>query len=316
MTTLIESTDAAGNVVTQTSVILVTGETTFVTVAVSTVLGHGGTALNGPESQAATGFFSNTGAVAGTFVAVGMALAGLGIAGLFFVRRRKRRRILDEDLRVAAGGAGDGGAGTSRFHDDIEDDEFDGTSTPGQHSAFGKAPMMQQYAGPALPAGAAAAASNRDSYFGSSQSPTLVSRAPSKGQSQSSHGIASVLAGAAAGGAAGAAAKRYSANYSDVPQYSQAYEDQYAMAQQYTAQSERPYSDWGELYNPYLAPEGNSGSDPDGSASAEGSRESDPRRDSTSVLMNADQNYSEGSLINESRENSRQLRVANPSEEL
>jgi len=82
----------------------------------------GGRNLNGADAGSQA-FFDNTGAVAGTFVAVGLVAAGVIVGLGFFFLRRKRRRQLDEDIRVAAGGAGDGGAGINRFEDDDEDDD-------------------------------------------------------------------------------------------------------------------------------------------------------------------------------------------------
>ena len=67
-----------------------------------------------------SGFFGNTGAVAGTFAAVGLALLAAAGGAFWLLRRRRRQRQLDEDLRQAAGGAGDAGAGTSRFRDEDE----------------------------------------------------------------------------------------------------------------------------------------------------------------------------------------------------
>lgn len=100
--------------------------------AVTSTATSTGRSLNGTAvSNAKSSFFSNTGAVAGTFVVVGLVAAGivLGIAYFFF--RRKRARRLDHDIRIAAGGAGDGGAGVDRFGED--DDPFN----PAAHSDHG-----------------------------------------------------------------------------------------------------------------------------------------------------------------------------------
>lgn len=86
-----------------------------------------GRGLNTPNSDASSsGFFANSGAVAGTFVVVGLVVAGAAVGLALWFFRRKRARRLDEDLRVAAGGAGDGGAGVDRFsgEDDYEHDPF------------------------------------------------------------------------------------------------------------------------------------------------------------------------------------------------
>ncbi|GAA6063584.1 hypothetical protein JCM10212_000188 [Sporobolomyces blumeae] len=107
------------------SVVIVTSLVTAVITGSDPSASGGSKSLNGSASSG-NAFFNNTGAVAGTFVVVGLLAAGIVIGlGLFFVRR-KRARQLDEDLRVAAGGAGDGGAGKNRFNDDDDDDEVDG----------------------------------------------------------------------------------------------------------------------------------------------------------------------------------------------
>ena len=76
--------------------------------------------MNDSGDASGNGFFSNTGAVAGTFVVVGLAAAAILLGAAFFYFRRRRANKLDDDLRIAAGGAGTAGAGTSRFHDDDE----------------------------------------------------------------------------------------------------------------------------------------------------------------------------------------------------
>ncbi|GAA5900167.1 hypothetical protein JCM5296_001476 [Sporobolomyces johnsonii] len=130
----------SGTVVVVTSVI-----TAVVTGSEPSSSGSGSRSLNGSASSG-NSFFSNTGAVAGTFVVVGLAAAGIVIfLGFFFVRRKRARR-LDEDIRVAAGGAGDGGAGVNRFNDDDEEDLF-GAASEGHHStgymsSYGSVPLV------------------------------------------------------------------------------------------------------------------------------------------------------------------------------
>lgn len=110
----------------------------------------GARTLNGANGGSSS-FFNNTGAVAGVFVVVGLLAAGIVIGlGFFFVRRTKRRQ-LDEDIRVAAGGAGDGGAGINRFDDDEESiDGYAGQSDShqsGYMSSLGAVPLTAAAAG-------------------------------------------------------------------------------------------------------------------------------------------------------------------------
>lgn len=55
---------------------------------------------------------------------IGLLVAGLVIGAAVLLARRKRTRRLNDDLREAAGGAGDGGAGVDRFGDEEEDNPF------------------------------------------------------------------------------------------------------------------------------------------------------------------------------------------------
>ncbi|GAA5915030.1 hypothetical protein JCM6882_006761 [Rhodosporidiobolus microsporus] len=140
------SLTTSGTVVVVTSVVtaLVTGDP-------SATAGAGGRSLNG-SSGSNNSFFDNTGAVAGTFVVVGLVAAGIIIGLAWFFLRRKRARKLDEDIRVAAGGAGDGGAGINRFDDeeDEEDDPF-GRMSDGHGSnymsSYGTVPLAAAAAG-------------------------------------------------------------------------------------------------------------------------------------------------------------------------
>lgn len=142
----------------------------------------GGRNLNGADSGSQA-FFDNTGAVAGTFVAVGLVAAGIIVGLGFFFLRRKRRRQLDEDIRVAAGGAGDGGAGINRFagdDDDDDEDSFDrlgggseGHLSSNYMSSYGTVPLTAAAAGAGFTTrrssaggdwGTAAGAGSRPSY--------------------------------------------------------------------------------------------------------------------------------------------------------
>ncbi|GAA6058428.1 hypothetical protein JCM3770_000468 [Rhodotorula araucariae] len=132
------------------TVIVVTSVVTAIVSGVdpSASSGANGRNLNG-SSSSSKAFFNNTGAVAGTFVVVGLVAAGIVIGLGFFFLRRKRRRRLDEDIRVAAGGAGDGGAGVNRFaDDDDEEDSFehlgagsDGHLSSNYMSSYGNVPL-------------------------------------------------------------------------------------------------------------------------------------------------------------------------------
>lgn len=151
-TAQVTSTGDGGNVVTLTSVVSVTRVTSYQTVAASST---DPASLNGGGNNSNNGFFDNTGAVAGVFVVVGLAVAALIIGLGFLYLRRKRARELDEDIRVAVGGAGDGGAGTSRFRDEDDDEMHNSDGTHGDPFANGASssgygsgvPMMAQYNG-------------------------------------------------------------------------------------------------------------------------------------------------------------------------
>lgn len=123
----------------------------YTVVASGSDTGTGVPRLNNAHGGA-NGFFGNTGAVAGTFVAIGIVAAAVAGFLFFFFMRRKKRRQLDEDIRVATGGAGDGGAGFSRFNDDDDDEEsFTGVAAPrssighlssnGRLSSYGAVPL-------------------------------------------------------------------------------------------------------------------------------------------------------------------------------
>ncbi|GAA5983370.1 hypothetical protein JCM10908_000257 [Rhodotorula pacifica] len=138
-------------------IVVVTSVFTAVVTGDSSPSGSGVPRLNNANGSG-NAFFSNTGAVAGTFVGVGIVAAATVAFLFFFFVRRKRRRQLDEDIRVATGGAGDGGAGFSRFNDDDDDEEsFTGGGTRGsvghlssttRMSSYGNVPLTAAAAGP------------------------------------------------------------------------------------------------------------------------------------------------------------------------
>jgi len=71
------------------------------------------------------GFFENTGAVAGVFVVLGLALTAGVLAFVFFMLRRRRRQRLDRDVAAAAAAAAAGAHHSHRsaFDDDGYDEE-------------------------------------------------------------------------------------------------------------------------------------------------------------------------------------------------
>lgn len=150
LSTAVFTLTSAGRLVTITSII-----TAVVPAASARNAAGADGRLNSPtaaEGAGKTGFFSNTGAVAGTFVVLGLIVAvGLVALARFFARRKRARR-LDEDVRVAAGGAGDGGAGVNRFGDDEDGGNpfADEDSSAGHHQGYPTSPNMAQYAPLAL----------------------------------------------------------------------------------------------------------------------------------------------------------------------
>lgn len=87
---------------------------------------------NGGQSSAATGgsasFLENTGAVAGTFVAVGLVVTAGVMAFIVFMLKRRRRQRLDRDVAAAAAAA------AASHHKGYDDDDESG-------------PAMTQYGG-------------------------------------------------------------------------------------------------------------------------------------------------------------------------
>ncbi|KAH7916447.1 hypothetical protein BJ138DRAFT_995763 [Hygrophoropsis aurantiaca] len=76
-------------------------------------------------------FFSNTGAVVGVFVVVGLAAASIFLWILFAIRRRHRQRRIDQDTAVEAAVAA---AGFGRAP--LDDDNDRGGKSPHTHSQF------------------------------------------------------------------------------------------------------------------------------------------------------------------------------------
>lgn len=283
---------------TETSTTLYTltssGDLVVITSVVTTVVGtrpSGGAgagsgtnkALNG-NSAGNNSFFDNTGAVAGTFVVVGLVTAGIALGLAFFFLRRKKRRQLDEDLRVAAGGAGDGGAGVNRFAGE-DDDPFApgaGSGSEGHHSSY-HPPTMSSYGTVPLAAAAAGFGAangaqkrhsaglggyddvNRRSMSGMSANGGSIWD-PAHSPSQSAYGgvnnslMAAGGVGAVGSGAAGRAGADALAGYQAFgPGY-------YGGAPPATAQSQEGsmYPDWAEYVD-------EADENPKGSGSAEGS---------------------------------------------
>ncbi|POY74589.1 hypothetical protein BMF94_2350 [Rhodotorula taiwanensis] len=163
-----QSIDAAVQTHTETSQFTFTtsGRVVVVT-SVYTITAAGAASSGVPQLNNAhdsgNAFFANTGAVAGTFVGVGIVAAAVAAFLFFFFIRRKRRRQLDEDIRVATGGAGDGGAGFSRFNDDDDDESFvGGANARSSVGHLSSTTRMSSYGNVPL-AGAAAAFGNRRS---------------------------------------------------------------------------------------------------------------------------------------------------------
>lgn len=205
--TRVYTTTSRGQVVTLTSVV-----TAVVSEAIATVTnggsGSSGRSLNDNSASSGSGsgsgsFFDNTGAVAGTFVVVGLVAAALAALLAWLLVRRRRRRNREEDVRVAAGGAGDGGAGVDRFNDD--DDEVDGDDifADHRHSLVGS--------GLGGAAGAAAAGANPFGGDNNNRSSMYSTTAPSMSQY---HPHAPTMMGYARGGSFD---YPYAGNYTNSP---------------------------------------------------------------------------------------------------
>lgn len=127
LTTAMTSTGSDGRVYTVTAIV------------------HNTAQVNGSsERHGGSDFFSNTGAVAGVFVVVGLVVAaGIG-AFTFFMLRRRRRQRLDRDVAAAAAAAA--AAQQPRFEDDDDSSpamtQYGGYySTNGSHDFEGQNPQ-------------------------------------------------------------------------------------------------------------------------------------------------------------------------------
>jgi len=81
---------------------------------------------SGSKNGGTSGFFDNTGAVAGVFVVVGLAVTAGVLAFIFFMLRRRRRQRLDRDVAAAAAAA----AGAAHHHRSGFDDDEDEKNNP------------------------------------------------------------------------------------------------------------------------------------------------------------------------------------------
>ena len=169
---------------TLTSVQVVNGITSTSTSVVSADTGAQGGSLNGSDMGGSSSFFDNSGAVGGTFAAVGIiALLLLAAIAWLFYRRRKAQRM-DADVAMAASAA----AATTRtpFDDDdpemIEDPSYGAVGSAGasnyyptsqneyepSHFSTGTAPGfagMGAYGPTAAAAGGAAGAAGYSDYY-------------------------------------------------------------------------------------------------------------------------------------------------------
>lgn len=188
-TRIYTTTAPGGKIVTVTAVITSVVPNPSAMSSGTTVGGAANGRTNSPPQEQSSGFFSNTGAVAGTFVVVGLLVAGALIGLAYYFMRRKRARQLDEDLRYAAGGAGDGGAGVDRFGDG--EDEIGGTPFGDPFAVT--SPEMLQYA-PLAAGSSSLLAASGGAYSGDSrsrQSYDMANQRYSRGlevASQNSHG--------------------------------------------------------------------------------------------------------------------------------
>lgn len=131
------TTDASGRVVTTrpsqvTRVATSTDESGQVWTVTQVI--HNPTAGNDSSNSkdGNAGFFDNTGAVAGTFVVVGLAITAGILAFIFFMLKRRRRQRLDRDVAAAAAAAAAGAHHSRSNFDDDEDEKAAGM----QHGGF------------------------------------------------------------------------------------------------------------------------------------------------------------------------------------
>ncbi|KAI6047662.1 hypothetical protein EDC04DRAFT_2619411 [Pisolithus marmoratus] len=101
----------------------------FVTTVTEVVVNP--TLASNNSTSATSSFFTNTGAVAGVFVVVGLAATSIILWILFALRRRYRMRQIEHDSAIQAAVAA---AGFNRVP--LDDDEDDHGRTPHSHSQF------------------------------------------------------------------------------------------------------------------------------------------------------------------------------------
>jgi len=307
ITTTIPASEANIPIATGTTVIQVTSDGGVVLVtstqySTSTAYGtlpvgaaatnaSGGSA-NEQSDASKGGFFNNTGAVVGVFVVVGLGAAAILLGAAFFYFKRRRTQRLNDDLRIAAGGAGVAGAGTSRFRDD--DDEFiQYDDSDGGHPSY---PVMSQYSNPSN--GYVSAYDNGSGDYGSGPYKNPANRM-SMANSMASAGTAGI---AGIGGGAG-----YGSSHSN--------HDSYSIGDAYTPHAYTPHgqqgSQWADYVNAYgAAPDQPS---PQEKSSSEGHAMAvDQRLNPRAMLEHMhNANESTGSLV-DGNDYSRPLRVANP----
>jgi len=118
----VTTTDSLGNVVT-TAPPVVTNTLTSTgangTVYTVTQIVHNPNAGSNSGQPSSTPFLQNTGAVAGTFVAVGLLVTAGILTFIFFMLKRRRRQRLDRDVAAAAAAAA--AAAGSKGYEDEED---------------------------------------------------------------------------------------------------------------------------------------------------------------------------------------------------
>jgi hypothetical protein len=90
------------------------------------------------RNGSANNFFDNTGAVAGVFVVLGLALTAGVLAFVFFMLRRRRRQRLDRDVAAAAAAAAVGAHHSNRsaFDDDGYDEEKPANPAQTQYGGY------------------------------------------------------------------------------------------------------------------------------------------------------------------------------------
>jgi len=126
--------------------------------------------LNSGSEDHSSGFFNDSGAVGGTFAAVGIVVVGLLAAFIWFMWRRRKAKRMDADVVAAASAA----AATTRTPFEDDDHEFGSDnpydpSPPEQHRGLmGQGPMMQEYYSPfedhGYPGNATGYPETRDGY--------------------------------------------------------------------------------------------------------------------------------------------------------